>query len=335
MNQDASQDTSNETLLKFENIKKYFPVHGGIFQRLVGEVKAVDGVTFGVQRGKTMGLVGESGCGKSTLAKLLVGLEEPTEGSVTFAGKTLDFTDQKASFEVARDIQIIFQDPYSSLDPRLPIGRSIAEGLVIHNIGDAKSQRQAAAEMLDLVGMPPESADRYPHEFSGGQRQRIGIARALIMKPKFVVCDEPTSALDVSVQAQILNLLKTLQSELDLTLMFISHNLAVIKHVADSVMVMYLGRAVEVAPVGDLFENPQHPYTRALLSATPIADPTRRGQRIKLEGEMPSPFNPPSGCAFNPRCPLANDRCRSEMPLLTDRNGRSTACHAVEEGRAE
>lgn len=320
-------------LLEFRDVKKEFPVRKGIFQRIVGQVIAVNGVSINVERGKTLGVVGESGCGKSTLAKMLVGLMPLTAGEILFDGKPLHQAGNMDVIESSRQIQIVFQDPFSSLDPRVPIGNSIAEGLVIHKIGDATSQRRAVGEMLDLVGLPPAAADRYPHEFSGGQRQRIGIARALIMKPDFVVCDEPTSALDVSVQAQILNLLKSLQTELNLTLMFISHNLSVIRHVADDVMVMYLGAPVEMASAKQLFADPKHPYTRALLSATPIADPEQRAERIRLQGELPSPINPPNGCTFHPRCALANDRCKSEIPKLVDYKNYSTACHAVEEGR--
>ena len=322
------------TLLEFRNVKKDFPVRKGVFQRVVGQVTAVNGVTINVERGKTLGVVGESGCGKSTLAKMLVGLMPLTEGEILFDGKPLHQSHSTDIIASSRQIQIIFQDPFSSLDPRLPIGHSIAEGLVIHKIGDAESQRKAVGDMLSLVGLPPAAADRYPHEFSGGQRQRIGIARALIMKPDFVVCDEPTSALDVSVQAQILNLLKSLQQELDLTLMFISHNLSVIRHVADDVMVMYLGAPVEMASASQLFSDPKHPYTQALLSATPIADPQKRVERIRLQGELPSPINPPSGCTFHPRCALANERCKREVPKLVAHKDFSTACHAVEEGRS-
>jgi peptide/nickel transport system ATP-binding protein len=320
-------------LLQIKDIKKTFPVRKGVFQRIVGQVTAVKGLSLEVQKGKTMGLVGESGCGKSTLAKMLVGLIEPTAGEIIFDGETLVHKGGERDMAAARQVQIVFQDPFSSLDPRRPVGNSIAEALVVHSIGDAQSQRQAVSDMLELVGLPPQAADRFPHEFSGGQRQRIGIARALIMKPAFVVCDEPTSALDVSVQAQILNLLRQLQSELDLTLMFISHNLSVVRHVADDVMVMYLGSPVEVAAVEQLFSNPRHPYTRALLSATPVADPEKRSERIRLVGELPSPINPPSGCTFHPRCPLANDRCKQEVPRLADYGDAIVACHAVEEGR--
>jgi oligopeptide/dipeptide ABC transporter ATP-binding protein len=320
-------------LVEIKDIRMHFPVHSGVFQSVVGYVKAVDGVSIEVQRGQTLGLVGESGCGKSTLARILVGLEEPTGGEILFDGKRLGAEKHQKTFQPSELIQIVFQDPFSSLDPRVPVGQSIAEGLVIHGRGNAASRRKAVSEMLELVGLGPQHADRYPHEFSGGQRQRVGIARALILEPELVICDEPTSALDVSVQAQILNLLKRLQAELNLTMIFISHNLAVVKHVADTMMVMYLGRAVEVAPADAVFENPRHPYTKALLSATPIADPDRRQERIKLEGDVPSPYNPPAGCAFHPRCPLANERCAAERPKLLPAGPATVACHAVEEGR--
>lgn len=320
-------------LIELNGVKKSFAFRKGLLQRVVGEVKAIDDVSLSIERGRTLGLVGESGCGKSTLARIVVGLFPPTAGEILFEGEQIAGPDMGVPPEYSRRIQIIFQDPYSSLDPRLPVGDSIAEGLVIHGIGDAASRRKAVLDMLALVGLPPQAADRYPHEFSGGQRQRIGIARALILEPEFLVCDEPTSALDVSVQAQILNLLKRLKSQFNLSMMFISHNLAVVRHIADDVMVMYLGHAVEVAPVQELFDRPRHPYTRALLSATPIADPDRRGERIKLAGELPSPLNPPPGCAFHPRCSLANERCKAEAPAMLAAGNARVACHAVEEGR--
>ncbi|MGV8856241.1 MAG: ABC transporter ATP-binding protein [Devosia sp.] len=323
-----------KALLEMHNIGKQFAVRGGPFQRVLGQVNAVNSIDLQIERGRTLGVVGESGCGKSTLARIVVGLHPPSQGDIVFDGKQIAGAGLGVDFDSTRRIQIIFQDPYSSLDPRVPVGTSIAEGLVIHGIGDAASRRQAVGAILELVGLPPQAANRYPHEFSGGQRQRVGIARALILKPEFLVCDEPTSALDVSVQAQILNLLKQLKQQLELTMMFISHNLAVVRHIADDVMVMYLGHAVEMAPAAALFAAPRHPYTQALLSATPIADPDRRGQRIKLVGELPSPLNPPSGCPFHPRCGLANDRCRAEMPAMLPAGAARVACHAVAEGRA-
>ncbi|MEO8241588.1 MAG: dipeptide ABC transporter ATP-binding protein [bacterium] len=323
------------SLVEMHDVSKSFTVRGGAFQRVVGQVKAVNTVSVSIERGRTLGVVGESGCGKSTLARIVVGLYPPSAGTITFDGQEIAGPGREVDFNATRRIQMVFQDPYSSLDPHVPVGVSIAEGLEIHGIGDPRSRRQDVADMLELVGLPPQAADRYPHEFSGGQRQRIGIARALIMKPEFMVCDEPTSALDVSVQAQILNLLKRLKAQFDLTMMFISHNLAVVQHVADDVMVMYLGHAVEIAAADDLFSHPRHPYTRALLSATPIADPGRRAERIKLTGELPSPMNPPSGCPFHPRCTLANDRCRAEMPVMILVDATRVACHAVAEGRDE
>jgi oligopeptide/dipeptide ABC transporter ATP-binding protein len=320
-------------LLEMRGIRKDFAVRGGPFQRVIGTVNAVSDIDLSIERGRTLGVVGESGCGKSTLARIVVGLYPPTSGEIVFDGKVIGKEHSDVDFASTRRIQIIFQDPYSSLDPRIPVGVSIEEGLVIHGIGDAASRRKAVGEILELVGLPPQTADRYPHEFSGGQRQRIGLARALILKPEFLVCDEPTSALDVSVQAQILNLLRQLKDQLELTMMFISHNLAVVRHVADDVMVMYLGHAVEIAPAEALFSNPRHPYTQVLLSATPIADPERRGERIRSTGELPSPLNPPSGCPFHPRCPIATDRCKAEMPALETAGPTRVACHAVSEGR--
>lgn len=321
-------------LLELHGVHKKFVIRGGAFQRVVGYVNAVTDIDFAIEKGRTLGVVGESGCGKSTLARIVIGLHPPSSGDVIFDGKKINDGRSGVDFAASRRIQMVFQDPYSSLDPRVPIGSSIAEGLVIHGIGDARSRREAVGAMLQQVGLPPQAADRFPHEFSGGQRQRIGIARALILEPELLICDEPTSALDVSVQAQILNLLRELKGRLDLTMMFISHNLAVVRHIADDVMVMYLGHAVEVAPAQELFARPRHPYTQALLSATPVADPDQRGQRVRLAGELPSPLNPPSGCPFNPRCPLANDRCRSEMPALAVAGPARVACHAVAEGRA-
>ena len=301
-------------LVEIDNLKKYFPVHQGILQRVVAHVRAVDGVSFSIERGETVGLVGESGCGKSSLGRVLVGLSQQTSGEIRFDGKPFVIDEKKGNFEHAKQVQIIFQDPFSALDPRMPIGESIAEGLVIHEIGDKVSRRRDVGEMLELVGLPPNAMDRFPHEFSGGQRQRIGIARALILKPEFVVCDEPVSALDVSVQAQVLNLLKQIQKELDLALLFISHNLAVVDHVCDKVAVMYLGRIVEFASRDELFDNPQHPYTQALLSAIPVADPARERDHILLTGDVPSPMNLPGGCRFNTRCSIAVPSCSSKDP---------------------
>lgn len=321
-------------LLELRGIQKVFAIRGGAFQRVVGHVNAVNDIDLTLEKGRTLGVVGESGCGKSTLARVVIGLHPPSGGEVVFAGRTISGGPTGIDFAASRRIQMVFQDPYSSLDPRVPVGVSIGEGLVIHGIGNKDSRRQAVGEVLQRVGLPPQAADRFPHEFSGGQRQRIGIARALILDPDLLICDEPTSALDVSVQAQILNLLGVLKDQFNLTMMFISHNLAVVRHIADDVMVMYLGHAVEVAPADILFSHPRHPYTQALLSATPIADPEQRGERVRLTGELPSPLNPPTGCPFHPRCPLANDRCKAEMPALTAVGATRVGCHAVAEGRA-
>jgi len=321
-------------LLELRGIQKVFTVRGGAFQRVVGHVNAVTDIDLAIEKGRTLGVVGESGCGKSTLARIVIGLHAPSGGEVVFDGRTISGGPAGIDFASSRRIQMVFQDPYSSLDPRVPIGVSIGEGLAIHGIGDKASRRQAVGEILQRVGLPSQTADRFPHEFSGGQRQRIGIARALILNPELLICDEPTSALDVSVQAQILNLLRVLKDQFNLTMMFISHNLAVVRHIADDVMVMYLGHAVEMAPADTLFSNPRHPYTQALLSATPIADPEQRGERVRLTGELPSPLNPPTGCPFHPRCPLANDRCKVEIPALAAAGAARVACHAVSEGRA-
>ena len=301
-------------LVVLDNVKKHFPVHQGFLQRVKTHVRAVDGVSFSIERGETVGLVGESGCGKSSLGRILVGLSQQTSGAIHFDDKPFVIDEKKGNFEHAEQVQIIFQDPFSALDPRMPVGDSIAEGLVIHGIGDKMSRRRDVAEMLGLVGLPASAMDRFPHEFSGGQRQRIGIARALILKPEFVVCDEPVSALDVSVQAQILNLLKQIQKEMDLALLFISHNLAVVDHVCDKVAVMYLGRIVEFASRDELFGNPQHPYTQALLSAIPMADPTHKRDHILLTGDVPSPMNLPTGCRFHTRCSIAVGSCSTTSP---------------------
>ncbi|MCL4166389.1 UNVERIFIED_CONTAM: hypothetical protein GTU68_066283, partial [Idotea baltica] len=283
-----------ESLIEVRGLTKNFPIKGGILKRTVGQLQAVSGVDLEIRRGETLGLVGESGCGKSTLGRMLVRLIDPSSGSIEFDGHDLAAATGP-------------EDPFSSLDPRAPVGNSIAEGLRIHGIGDRNEQQRQVNEMLELVGLRAEHAKRFPHEFSGGQRQRIGIARALILRPRFVVADEPVSALDVSVQAQVLNLLRELQRELDLTVLFIAHNLAVVEHISDRVAVMYLGKVVEIAERTSLYREPQHPYTEALLSAIPIADPSIKRGRILLQGDVPSPVDPPAGCAFHPRCPIAVD----------------------------
>jgi peptide/nickel transport system ATP-binding protein/oligopeptide transport system ATP-binding protein len=320
-------------LVEVRDLVKHFPVRGGILQRTVAQVQAVDGVTFDIHRGETLGLVGESGCGKTTVGRLLLRLIEPTAGTIRFDGVDLVALGGAALKTYRRRMQIIFQDPYASLDPRTPIGASIGEGLRIHGLGTPAEQRAKVARMMDMVGLQSHHARRYPHEFSGGQRQRIGIARALVLEPDLVVCDEPVSALDVSIQAQVLNLLKSLQSELGLTYVFIAHNMGVVEHISDRVAVMYLGRITELADRRDLFARQEHPYTHALMSAIPVPDPEVRRQRIILTGDVPSPVNPPTGCRFHPRCPLRAELggpaiCAAEVPPLIDLGGQHLcACH--------
>jgi oligopeptide/dipeptide ABC transporter ATP-binding protein len=305
--------TKEDMLLEVDRLVKYFPVRGGLLQRTVAWVKAVDDVTFFIRRGETLGLVGESGCGKTTVGRTILRLLPSTGGQVRFEGKNLFELRSDELKRMRRDIQIIFQDPFSSLDPRVPIGESIGEGLLIHGVSKEERQ-QRVHDVLARVGLLPEHAKRYPHEFSGGQRQRIGIARALALRPKFIVCDEPVSALDVSIQSQVLNILKDLQEEFGLTYLFIAHNLSVVEHISDRVGVMYLGKMAELADRQALFENPQHPYTHALLSAIPIPDPKIRRERIILKGDVPSPLNPPTGCRFHTRCWLAQDICKQQIP---------------------
>jgi oligopeptide transport system ATP-binding protein len=305
--------TKGDVLLEVDRLLKYFPVRGGLLQRTVAQVKAVDDVSFFIRRGETLGLVGESGCGKTTVGRTLLRLIPATGGEVRFEGKNIFNLNPPQLKKMRKDIQIIFQDPFSSLDPRVPIGESIGEGLLIHGV--PKSERtERVADALAHVGLLPEHSRRFPHEFSGGQRQRIGIARALVLRPKFIVCDEPVSALDVSIQSQVLNILKDLQREFGLTYLFIAHNLSVVEHISDRVGVMYLGKMAELADRNALFENPQHPYTHALLSAIPIPDPRIRRERIILKGDVPSPLNPPTGCRFHTRCWLAQDICKTKVP---------------------
>ena len=320
-----------ENLVEIRDLVKQFPVKAGLLQRQVATVNAVAGVDLDIRKGETIGLVGESGCGKTTLGRILVRLLEPTSGTVRFDGEDMTHLKGKALKPFRRRVQIIFQDPYGSLDPRTQVGDSIAEGLRLHGVDDRDERRQRVTEMLELVGLESRHAGRYPHEFSGGQRQRIGIARALILKPDLVVADEPVSALDVSVQAQVLNLLKELQSELDLTLLFVAHNLAVVEHISDRVAVMYLGKIVELTDRDTLYRNPLHPYTEALLSAIPIPDPDRPRNRQILQGDVPSPLNPPLGCHFHPRCPIARiGLCDVEEPQLlplNDEVDHMASCH--------
>ncbi|SSY85849.1 ABC transporter ATP-binding protein [Alcaligenes faecalis] len=326
-----------QALVQVKDAACWFDVSPPLLERLVYRkpkvnLRAVDGVSFTLNKGETLALVGESGCGKSTVARLLTGLYSLTRGEILFDGQSLKTMDKASQKSMRKRRQMIFQDPYASLNPRWRVGRIIAEPLVTHTDMSRAQQEAKVAELLTQVGLNPSDAQRYPHQFSGGQRQRISIARALALQPEFIVCDEPTSALDVSVQAQVLNLMKDLQRELGLTYLFISHNLAVVHHVADRVGVMYLGRIVEIAPRDDLFAQPRHPYTRMLLGAIP--DMSGAGKsRIPVAGEVPNPLNPPSGCTFHPRCPLANDRCRREAPALLQTGPQEVACHAVEEGR--
>ncbi len=321
------------SLVEVRDLVKFFPIHGGVLQRTIASVQAVDGVSFDIRRGETLGLVGESGCGKTTVGRLLLRLINPTSGSIRFDGTDITTLKGAALKPYRRRMQIIFQDPYASLDPRTPIGDSIGEGLRIHGIGTPAERRIRVKTIMDLVGLAPYHARRYPHEFSGGQRQRIGIARALVLRPDLVVCDEPVSALDVSIQAQVLNELKALQRELGLTFLFIAHNMGVVEHISDRVAVMYLGKVVELAERKAMFKTPQHPYTQALFSAIPVPDPELRRKRIILRGDVPSPVNPPRGCHFNPRCQLRAELggpaicTTSEPPLLDAEGGHLVACH--------
>jgi len=312
--QTGMSNANGKELVKVRDLVKYFPVRGGVLRRVIDWVQAVDGVSFTIREGETLGLVGESGCGKSTLGRTMLHLIEPTRGSVEFDGQDIFSLRKQALKSLRRYMQIIFQDPYASLNPRKPVGDSIIAGLEIHDIGTPQERREMVRDILRKVGLEEYHAHRYPHEFSGGQRQRIGIARALALRPKFIVCDEPVSALDVSIQAQVLNLLQDLQEEFGLTYLFIAHNLSVVEHISDRVAVMYLGKIVELAPRWELFEKPLHPYTQALISAIPIPKPNLERERIILEGEVPSPRNPPLGCRFHPRCPVAMDRCSEEEP---------------------
>jgi oligopeptide transport system ATP-binding protein len=304
-------------LLKVENLTKSFPIFGGILSREVAAVKAVQGISFDLKKGETLGLVGESGCGKSTLGRCIVRLHDTTSGSIFYNGKDITHIEGEELREIRKKIQIIFQDPFASLNPRMTIGAILEEPLIIHNLYATHQERQdRIAELIDLVGLRREHLNRYPHEFSGGQRQRVGIARALAVNPELIVCDEPVSALDVSIQAQVINLLMELQQKLGLTYIFIAHDLKVVEHVSNKVAVMYLGKIVEMAEAEELYRNPKHPYTKALLSAIPVPDPRGKEERIILTGDVPSPINPPTGCHFHPRCPSAIEACKTTVPQL-------------------
>ncbi|ANE47616.1 peptide ABC transporter substrate-binding protein [Paenibacillus swuensis] len=327
--QSHSSPNEAEILVSVRDVKKHFPIRGGLFDRVQGYVKAVDGVSFDIRKGETFGLVGESGCGKSTIGRAILRLHEATSGTVEFNGQDLYQLSDSKLRTMRREMQLIFQDPFSSLNPRLSVGETIERVLKIHHMGDRSAREKRVQELLELVGMSPYHIRRYPHEFSGGQRQRIGIARALALNPKFIVLDEPVSALDVSIQSQVVNLLEDLQKQFGLTYLFVSHGLSIVRHISNRVGVMYLGKLVELGEADELFERPKHPYTRALIASNPIPNPRLRGlPKMVLQGDVPSPISPPSGCRFHTRCPLAEARCKQEEPAFIDQgNGHFAACH--------
>ncbi|MGH2319833.1 ABC transporter ATP-binding protein [Planococcus sp. SE5232] len=326
---------AKKELLKVEGLKQYFPIKGGFLGRTTNYVKAVDDISFSIFEGETVSIVGESGCGKSTTGRAILRLEEPTEGKVEFRGVDLAGLSKRNMRKYRKDLQIIFQDPYASINPRQTVASVLTEAMEIQKVLPTNKRRARAEELLETVGLLPYQADRFPHEFSGGQRQRIGIARALSVNPQLIICDEAVSALDVSIQAQVLNLLEELQEEFQLTYLFISHDLGVVRHISDRIIVMYLGKIVEIADKYSLFENPKHPYTKALLSAIPIPDPDKKKERIVLKGDVPSPIDPPSGCRFHTRCPYATAKCKVEVPELRTASsmkpGHEAACHYIEE----
>ena len=330
--------TRGDVLLELDDLKVYFPLTSGILlDRHVGDIRAVDGVSLSIQRGETLGLVGESGCGKSTLGRAVLRLYEPTAGRIVFDGRDITHLKERQLRVLRRRVQMVFQDPYASLNPRHSVGRIVAEPLRVHGVANKRNAAVRVRELLEIVGLPSDAANRYPHEFSGGQRQRIGLARALALNPELIVCDEPVSALDVSIQAQIINLMEELQQQLGLTYLFIAHDLAVVRHISTRIAVMYLGQIVEIAPADDLYDNPLHPYTITLLSAIPIPDPVVERQRssIRVTGELPSPANPPPACRFHTRCPFVQPRrCAEEEPVLRPLDGHVVACHFAEEIKA-
>ncbi|MFO7952064.1 MAG: dipeptide ABC transporter ATP-binding protein [Bacillota bacterium] len=323
----------SEAIVQLKNIKKYFPIRGGVFSKVVGQIKAVDDVTFNIKKGETLGLVGESGCGKSTLGRTILKLLEPTDGNVYYKGQDIFNTDKHKLRQLRSELQIIFQDPFSSLNPRLNVGEIVGESLEIFGVASGKEKQERVEYILEVCGLAPHHHKRYPHEFSGGQRQRVGIARALTLNPDFIVADEPISSLDVSIQAQIVNLMEDLQEKFGLTYLFISHDLSMVRHISDNVAVMYLGKVVEICNKSNLYQNPLHPYTQALLSAVPVMDPDVKSKRIILKGDVPSPANPPPGCNFNPRCRYAEERCTQEEPELREIDeGHFVSCHLVQKG---